>query len=109
MQVLDLGSGVGRNSIPIAQKIQNASGTVTCVDLLDSALTKLQTYSKEYGVINNMKTEQAAIENYYIQRNTYDYIVAVSSLEHVQSEEDLKSAPFYERRYKKRRYELFNY
>ena len=100
MQVLDLGSGVGRNSIPIAQKIQNASGTVTCVDLLDSALTKLQTYSKEYGVINNMKTEQAAIENYYIQRNTYDYIVAVSSLEHVQSEEDLKSAPFYERRYK---------
>ncbi|MDR4324163.1 class I SAM-dependent methyltransferase, partial [Bacillus paranthracis] len=90
LQVLDLGSGVGRNSIPIAQKIQNSSGTVKCVDLLDSALTKLQTYSKEYGVINNIKTEQAAIENYYIQRNTYDYIVAVSSLEHVQSEEDLK-------------------
>ncbi|PGZ55906.1 methyltransferase [Bacillus cereus] len=91
LQVLDLGSGVGRNSIPIAQKIQNSSGTVTCVDLLDSALTKLQTYSKEYGVINNIKTEQAAIENYYIQPNTYDYIVAVSSLEHVQSEEDLKN------------------
>ena len=91
LQVLDLGSGVGRNSIPIAQKIQNASGTVTCVDLLDSALTKLQTYSKEYGVIKNIKTEQAAIENYYIQPNTYDYIVAVSSLEHVQSEEDLKN------------------
>ena len=84
-----LGSGVGRNSIPIAQKIQNSSGTVTCVDLLDSALAKLQTYSKEYGVINNIKTEQAAIENYYIVPNTYDYIVAVSSLEHVQSEEDL--------------------
>ncbi|AVP48461.1 class I SAM-dependent methyltransferase [Bacillus cereus] len=91
LQVLDLGSGVGRNSIPIAQKIQNTSGTVICVDLLDSALTKLQTYSKEYGVIKNIKTEQAAIENYYIQPNTYDYIVAVSSLEHVQSEEDLKN------------------
>ncbi|EEM71551.1 hypothetical protein bthur0009_23460 [Bacillus thuringiensis serovar andalousiensis BGSC 4AW1] len=90
LQVLDLGSSVGRNSIPIAQKIQNASGTVTCVDLLDSALTKLQTYSKEYGVINNIKTEQVAIENYYIQPNTYDYIVAVSSLEHIKSEEDLK-------------------
>ncbi|KAA0766457.1 class I SAM-dependent methyltransferase [Bacillus sp. SH5-2] len=89
LQVLDLGSGVGRNSIPIAQKIKNASGTVTCVDLLDSALTKLQTYSKEYGVIKNIKTEQAAIENYYIVPNTYDYIVAVSSLEHVKSEEDL--------------------
>ncbi|WP_439022692.1 class I SAM-dependent methyltransferase [Bacillus thuringiensis] len=89
LQVLDLGSGVGRNSIPIAQKIKNASGTVTCVDLLDSALTKLQTYSKEYDVIKNIKTEQAAIENYYIVPNTYDYIVAVSSLEHVKSEEDL--------------------
>ncbi|MBL2486581.1 class I SAM-dependent methyltransferase, partial [Klebsiella pneumoniae] len=84
LQVLDLGSGVGRNSIPIAQKIQNTSGTVTCVDLLDSALTKLQTYSKEYGVINNIKTEQVAIENYYIQPDTYNYIIAVSSLEHVQ-------------------------
>ncbi len=89
LQILDLGSGVGRNSIPIAQKIQNTSGTVTCVDLLDSALTKLQTYSKKYGLINNIKTEQAAIENYYIQPNTYDYIVAVSSLEHVKSIEDL--------------------
>ncbi len=90
LQVLDLGSGVGRNSIPIAQKIQNASGTVTCVDLLDSALTKLKTYSKEHGVFEVIKTEQAAIENYYIAPNTYDYIVAVSSLEHVKSEEDLK-------------------
>lgn len=89
LQVLDLGSGVGRNSIPIAQKIKNASGTVTCVDLLDSALTKLQTYSKEYDVIKNIKTEQAAIENYYIAPNTYDYIVAVSSLEHIKSEKDL--------------------
>ncbi|PDZ03956.1 SAM-dependent methyltransferase [Bacillus cereus] len=89
LQVLDLGSGVGRNSIPIAQKIKNASGTVTCVDLLDSALTKLQTYSKEHDVSEVIKTEQAAIENYYIHPNTYDYIVAVSSLEHVKSEEDL--------------------
>ena len=89
LQVLDLGSGVGRNSIPIAQQIQNTSGTVTCVDLLDSALTKLKTYTKEHRVFEVIKTEQAAIENYYIVPNTYDYIVAVSSLEHVQSEEDL--------------------
>ncbi|MEH7062342.1 class I SAM-dependent methyltransferase, partial [Bacillus wiedmannii] len=91
LQVLDLGSGVGRNSIPIAQKIKNASGTVTCVDLLDSALTKLQIYSKEHDVFEVIKTEQAAIENYYIQPDTFDYIVAISSLEHVQSEEDLKN------------------
>ncbi len=36
------------------------------------------------------KTEEAAIENYHIDSNAYDYIVAVSSLEHVRSEEDFK-------------------
>ncbi|MDA2383711.1 class I SAM-dependent methyltransferase [Bacillus cereus] len=91
LQVLDLGSGVGRNSIPIAQKIRNTSGTVTCVDLLNSALTKLQNYSKEHDVFEVIKTEEAAIENYHIDSNAYDYIVAVSSLEHVKSEEDFKN------------------
>ncbi|MDR4984551.1 SAM-dependent methyltransferase [Bacillus cereus] len=91
LQVLDLGSGVGRNSIPIAQKLKNASGTVTCVDLLYSALTNLHVYSKEHGVFEIINTEQAAIENYHITSDTYDYIVAVSSLEHIKSEEDLKN------------------
>ena len=90
LQVLDLGSGIGRNSIPIAQIIKNYNGTVTCVDLLDSALTKLKIYSKEHDVFEAIKTEQAEIENYHIDSNAYDYIVAVSSLEHVKSKEDLK-------------------
>ncbi|MBT2576946.1 class I SAM-dependent methyltransferase [Bacillus sp. ISL-8] len=90
LQILDLGFGVGRNSIPIAQKIMNSGGTVTCVDLLNSALMKLQVYSKEYGVFEYIKTEQAAIEDYYIAPNTYDYIIAVLSLEHVRSIDDFK-------------------
>ncbi|EJR23399.1 MULTISPECIES: class I SAM-dependent methyltransferase [Bacillus] len=90
LQVLDLGSGVGRNSIPIAQIIKNYNGTVTCVDLLDSALTKLKIYSKEHDVFEVIKTEQAEIENYHIDSNAYDYIVAVSSLEHVKSKEAFK-------------------
>ncbi|PES09097.1 class I SAM-dependent methyltransferase [Bacillus cereus] len=90
LQVLDLGSGIGRNSIPIAQIIKNYNGTVTCVDLLDSALTKLKIYSKEHDVFEVIKTEQAEIENYHIDSNAYDYIVAVSSLEHVKSKEDFK-------------------
>ncbi|WP_439876303.1 class I SAM-dependent methyltransferase [Bacillus mycoides] len=90
LQILDLGSGVGRNSIPIAQKITNNGGTVTCVDLLETALMKLQVYSKEYGVFEYIKTEHSAIENYYISSNTYNYIIAVSSLEHVRSIEDFK-------------------
>lgn len=45
IRVLDLGSGVGRNSIPIAQEIKNKNGKVVCIDLLDSALDKLKLYS----------------------------------------------------------------
>ena len=61
LQVLDLGSGVGRNSIPIA-KIKNTSGTVTCVDLLNSALTKLQIYSKEHDVFEAIKQKKQQLK-----------------------------------------------
>lgn len=50
INVLDLGSGVGRNSIPIAEAIKGKQGKVVCVDLLDSAIQNLQKYSKEYKV-----------------------------------------------------------
>lgn len=62
LQVLDLGSGIGRNSIPIAQKIRNTSSTVTCVELLNSALTKLQTYSKEHDVFEVIKQNKQQLK-----------------------------------------------
>ncbi|RKL64691.1 SAM-dependent methyltransferase [Salipaludibacillus neizhouensis] len=85
--VLDLGSGVGRNSIPIAQEIKNKNGKVVCVDLLDSALDKLKLYSKEYEVEEVIETIKADIGHYDIAKNEYDLIVAVSTLEHVESED----------------------
>lgn len=87
LNVLDLGCGVGRNSIPLAQAIKENGGTVVCVDLLDSALQKLNQYSEEYEVQEVIQTEKADIGNYDIKPNNFDFIVAVSSLEHVQSEE----------------------
>ncbi|MEJ9319200.1 class I SAM-dependent methyltransferase, partial [Halalkalibacterium halodurans] len=85
-KVLDLGSGVGRNSIPIAKEIKNKNGKVICVDLLDSALDKLKLYSKEYEVEEVIETMKADIGHYDIAKNEYDLIVAVSTLEHVESE-----------------------
>ena len=40
-RALDLGCGVGRNSIPIAQHFQNTPCRVDCVDILPLAIEKL--------------------------------------------------------------------
>ncbi|GGP11886.1 class I SAM-dependent methyltransferase [Oceanobacillus neutriphilus] len=85
IRVLDLGSGVGRNSIPIAKEIKER-GKVVCVDLLLSATEKLKQYSKEYDVEEVIKLETGDIEDYSIKKERFDFIIAVSALEHVASE-----------------------
>lgn len=87
MKVLDLGCGVGRNSIPIPEAIKHGNGKVICIDLLDSALSKLKEYSVKYNVEDVIDMEKADIGSYEIKQDEYDFIVAVSTLEHVGSEQ----------------------
>ncbi|MGG0240395.1 class I SAM-dependent methyltransferase [Bacillus rhizoplanae] len=87
--VLDLGCGVGRNSMPIAQRIK--IGKVVCVDLLSSALCRLKQYSYDFDVADRIQTVESNIKHYQITANEYDYIVAVSSLEHVPSKSELQN------------------
>ncbi|MEI5908040.1 class I SAM-dependent methyltransferase [Bacillus spongiae] len=91
MKVLDLGCGVGRNSIPIAQKVKKETSKVVCVDFLDSAMEKLKQYSREFNVEEVIEPHQENIANFVIKRAEYDYILAVSSLEHVDSREQLEN------------------
>ncbi|XEC93807.1 class I SAM-dependent methyltransferase [Paenibacillus tarimensis] len=91
IRILDLGSGVGRNSIPVAEQLKGRKGQVVCVDLLETALSKLKAYSKEYGVEDYIKTIGCDIGEYDICPNHYDMIVAVSTLEHVRSKDILES------------------
>jgi 2-polyprenyl-3-methyl-5-hydroxy-6-metoxy-1,4-benzoquinol methylase len=89
LRALDLGCGVGRHSIPLAKKI-GKKGNVVCVDLLPVALEKLMEYGKMYGVEERLTCIQAEIDDMKIEKGTYDYIVAISSLEHVRSEHLLR-------------------
>ncbi|QGQ95459.1 class I SAM-dependent methyltransferase [Paenibacillus psychroresistens] len=84
--VLDLGSGIGRNSIPVAEAIRSRNGKVVCVDLIESALLKLRNNSLEYGVSEIIETLISDIGDYQIPNKAFDYIIAVSALEHVESE-----------------------
>jgi 2-polyprenyl-3-methyl-5-hydroxy-6-metoxy-1,4-benzoquinol methylase len=85
--VLDLGCGVGRNSIPIAEALKIRRGRVICVDIIAAALSKLLDYSQEFGVSEYIETKQSDIGEYLIEENGFDYIIAVSALEHVESEQ----------------------
>ncbi len=87
LNVLDLGCGVGRNCIAIAQNFKNIQCKIDCVDILDLAIDKLYDNAKELGVASSINGIVEPIENYPIKENKYDLIIAVSALEHIDSEQ----------------------
>lgn len=85
LNVLDLGCGVGRNSIAIASEYKNINCVIDCVDILELAIEKLNDNAKRYGVSDIIKGFVDSIEDYVIEENKYDLIIAVSALEHVET------------------------
>ena len=86
LRVLDLGCGVGRNSIYLAERFRDISCAFDCVDLLDVAIEKLMDNARERGVSQSINGIARSIEDYEIKPASYDLILAVSALEHVESE-----------------------
>lgn len=83
---LDLGSGVGRNSIPVAQHFSGIPCRVECVDILELAIAKLNENAQQYEVENCIRGIVSSIDDYEIAADTYDLILAVSALEHIASQ-----------------------
>ncbi|REE66635.1 methyltransferase family protein [Paenibacillus taihuensis] len=85
VRVLDLGCGIGRNSIPVAQRIQADGGSVVGVDLLPIATQKMLQNAARYNVQVAIHAEVSDVEFYEIEPNAYDYVIACSCLEHLPS------------------------
>ena len=85
-RVLDLGSGVGRNCIPVAQHFSGIPCRVECVDILELAIAKLNENALQYGVENCIRGIVSSIDDYEIAADSYDLILAVSALEHIASQ-----------------------
>jgi ubiquinone/menaquinone biosynthesis C-methylase UbiE len=81
LRLLDLGCGVGRNSVPLAQRLKGTGGKVVCIDFLESAMINLERYGKEYGVSEVLELIRSEISNFSICPNYYDYVISVSTLE----------------------------
>ena len=86
LRVLDLGCGVGRNCIPFAQQYNSIPCIIEGVDILDLAIEKLSQNAEKFGVEGSICGFVRAIEDYPIKENHYDLIMAVSALEHIDSE-----------------------
>ncbi|QCT02920.1 Methyltransferase type 12 [Paenibacillus algicola] len=89
--VLDLGSGPGRNAIPMAQRLKESGhGRVIGTDLLDEAVSKLQDNAVKYDVQPFIQAMQADVEDGQYEAESYHYIVACGCLEHVSSKTALR-------------------
>ena len=86
-RALDFGCGVGRNSIYVAECFKGKNCLVDCVDLLNIAIEKLKENAKAHGVLESINGVVGTIEDFEIAKGEYDLIMAVSALEHVESEE----------------------
>ena len=84
LRVLDLGSGVGRNAIACAQRLQDS--TVECVDILPLAIEKLLENAKKLGVSEQISGSCGPVDGFEIERDGYDLILAASVLEHLDSQ-----------------------
>lgn len=87
LRVLDLGCGVGRNSIYVAERFKKITCTVDCVDILAIAIEKLLQNAEAHNVAININGITKSIEEYEIQRDSYDFIMAISALEHIDTQE----------------------
>lgn len=87
LNILDLGCGVGRNCIPIAQHYSNIMCSIDCVDILELAIVKLGMNAIKYDVSEYINGVVNSIEDYLIRENYYDLVIAVSALEHIDSKD----------------------
>lgn len=90
LRVLDLGSGVGRNSIYVAECFKDRNCVVDCVDLLEIAIEKLRENAREREVAASIQGIQKSIEEHVIGAESYDFIMAISALEHIDTEESFQ-------------------
>lgn len=85
LRVLDLGSGVGRNAIACARRVPGSR--VECVDILPLAIEKLRENAEGLGVSRQIMGIAAPVDDFAVERNGYDLILAASVLEHLDARE----------------------
>jgi SAM-dependent methyltransferase len=87
VRALDLGAGVGRNSIPFVRLFNPSSVVCDCVEILPDAVEILRQNAIAQGVADRITPICSHVAEYKIAPNTYDMVMAMSVLEHAYSAE----------------------
>ena len=90
IKILDLGCGVGKNAIPIS-RILKQRATITCVDILPTAITTLKKNAQKFSVSSAITGIVSPIESYPIPTSSYDLILANSVLMFLDTRDAVKS------------------
>jgi tellurite methyltransferase len=80
-QVLDLGAGIGRHTLPIARQLPNAR--ILALDLLPLAVQRLLENAAAWGIADRVDAHVADMEHYHFPVGCFDLIVSCSVLEHL--------------------------
>lgn len=86
---LDLGCGIGRNCIPVILALPGIDCQMDCVDLLPLAIEKLRENALRFSVSSSVNGVCCAVDEYMIAENSYDLILGISILEHLDSVQTL--------------------
>ena len=75
-----------RNCVAVAQAYKSIVCNIDCVDLLELAIEKLNQNAITHDVETQIHGIVQSIEGYKIEKEKYDFIMAISALEHINSE-----------------------
>lgn len=83
-RILDLGCGVGRNAVPMAQALHKAQieAEIIAVDLLNQSIELLTQNGAKHQVGHLIKGIVADNDEFVIEPQSYDLIAAISVIEH---------------------------
>ncbi len=89
-RVLDLGAGVGRNAIALAEALRE-DARISAVELIQTATDLMSEYAKERGVSEKLNVINQDFESVSFPEEEFDLVLGISTLEHCSNQENLVS------------------
>lgn len=89
-RVLDLGAGVGRNAIALAEALPG-DARIDAVELIETATDLMSEYARQRGVTDKVVVINEDFETVSFPNEEFDLVLGISTLEHSSNQDNLVS------------------